>query len=116
MLIFFEILPPDGRQNDGLYYCENALAVAADILPQVVIDSRSLLHSLIEHLAPLAAIFIQFQHAQQVAGLDDDFEGVAEIVGISTNLLSLLQGDGRCSGGIGHGNYHSFNKARDRYL
>jgi hypothetical protein len=56
-----------------------------------------------EHLKPLVRGGFEFGETEEVAGLDDDFEGVGEFVGDAAHFERDLFGDGllRC-GGLGH--------------
>ena len=69
------------------------LAVAADVFAKLLVDFGGLLDAVVEHGAPLFGVVVKGHGAEQEAGLEDDFEGVAEIVGEPANLLSLLLGD-----------------------
>ena len=69
-------------------------AVAADVFAELLVDFGSLLNSVVEHGAPLFGVLIEIDGAEQEAGLEDDFEGVAQVVGEAANLFGLLLRDG----------------------
>jgi hypothetical protein len=70
------------------------LAVAADVLAELAVEFGGLLDTVFEHGAPLFGVVVEGDGAEQEAGLENDFEGVAEVVGEAANLFGLLLGDG----------------------
>ncbi len=56
------------------------LTVGADEVTQAAVNFRGLLDSAVEHGAPLAGVFVEIDGTEEIAGLEDDFEGVAEVV------------------------------------
>ncbi len=70
------------------------LAVAADVFAELAVEVGGLLDAVVEHGAPLFGVVVEGDGAEQEAGLEDDFEGVAEIVGEPADLFSLLLWDG----------------------
>ena len=77
-------------------------AVAADVFAELLVDFGSLLNSVVEHGAPLFGVLIEIDGAEQEAGLEDDFEGVAQVVGEAANLFGLPLGDRLGLGRRGH--------------
>ena len=69
-------------------------AVAADVLAEPAVDIGSLLDAVVQHGAPFFGVVVQRHGTEKKAGLEDDFEGVAEIVREPANLFGLLLGDG----------------------
>ena len=69
-------------------------AVAADVFAELAVEFGGLLDAVVEHGAPLFGVVVEGDGAEQEAGLEDDFEGVAEIVGEPADLFGLLLGDG----------------------
>lgn len=69
-------------------------AVAADVFTELAVQVGGLLHAVFEHGAPLFGVVVEGDGAEEEAGLEDDFEGVAEVVGEAANLFGLLLGDG----------------------
>ena len=55
--------------------------VGLDVGAQGEVDVEGLADAVVEHAEPVAAGLFEFNGAEQVAGLDDDLEGVGEIVG-----------------------------------
>jgi hypothetical protein len=70
-----------------------SLAVAAHVFAQLFIDFGSLLNAVVEHGAPFFGVVIEIDGAQQEAGLENDLQGVAEVVREAANLFGLLLGD-----------------------
>ena len=68
-------------------------AVAADVFAELFIDFGSLLDTVVEHGAPLFGVLVKINGAEEEAGLEDNFEGVAEVVGEAANLFGLLLGN-----------------------
>jgi len=93
------VLPEAGKAGKPCHFktrteCDAALAVAADVLAELAVEFGGLLHSVFEHGAPLFGVVVEGDGAEQEAGLENDFEGVAEVVGEAANLFGLLLRDG----------------------
>ena len=88
------------------------LAVAADVLAELAVEFGGLLHAVIEHGAPLFGVIVEGNSAKQEAGLEDDFEGVAEVVGEAANLFGLLLRNGFWMNGQCHEKGLSIMKCR----
>ena len=69
-------------------------AIASDKLAELAVDFGGLLDAVVEHGAPFFCVFVERDGAEEEAGLEDDFEGVAEVVGDAANLFGLLLRDG----------------------
>lgn len=73
-----------------------------DVIAKLAINFGRLLHALVKHLAPLAPIFVEVRHTEEITGLNDNLEGIAQIVGIGTYLFCLLERDRRRINDLGH--------------
>ena len=76
-----------------------------DVSAQCNVDVHGLLDAVVHHAQPIGGGLFQLGHAQQVAGLDDDLESVAEFVGKFADLNCNILGDGV---GVGRRSYRSF--------
>jgi len=94
-----------GRMELGHQDCERSVglvqpardpgsAVAADVLAKLPVDFSGLLDAVVEHRAPFFGIFVEVDGAEEKAGLQDDFEGITEVVREPANLFGLLLGNG----------------------
>jgi hypothetical protein len=79
-----------------------ALAVGADVFAKSLVNFGSLLHAVVEHGSPLFCVFVERNGAEQKAGLQNDFEGVAEVVRESADFFGLRFGDGTRRGCWNH--------------
>ena len=77
-------------------------AVAADILAELPIDLGGLLDPVVEHGSPLRRVLVERYGAEQEAGLEHDFERVAEIVREAADFFCLRFGNGARWGLWGH--------------
>lgn len=68
-------------------------AVAADELAELAVDFGGLLDAVVEHGAPFFCVVVEGDGAEEEAGLEDDFEGVAEVVGEAPDFFGLLLGN-----------------------
>ena len=80
--------------------------------------ARSLLHALIQHLSPLPGIFIQLYRPEQITGLQDNFQSIAQIMRELAQLQRLRRGNGLCLRLFTHGYQcllHDSNPAHGKY-
>jgi len=84
------------------HFCAAFSTVGADEVAEIAIDAGGFLDSAVEHAAPLAGVLVQFDRTEEVAGLEDDFERIAEVVREAAQLLGVLDGDWRCADGVSH--------------
>ena len=88
--------------------------VCLDVGAQGHVDFERLCGAAVEHAEPVAGRGLEVCGAEQVAGLDDDFERVAEVVGELANLECDVFRDDRFAGsGSGQGFWlaHASSKA-----
>jgi hypothetical protein len=76
-----------------------------DIGAQRKVDVHGLLDAVVHHAKPIRGGLFQLCHAQQVAGLNDNLESIAEFVGKFADLDCNIFGDGV---GVGRRSYRSF--------
>lgn len=61
-------------------------AVGLDVGAQSEVEIESLLYAAIQHAKPVGGRLLQFSGAKEIAGLHDDLESVAEVMGESAYL------------------------------
>ncbi len=77
------------------------LGVFLDVFTELEVDFEGLVDAAVEHAEPVAGGLFELGHAEQVAGLDDDLDGVGEIVREAADLDGEFFGD--VGYGVGHG-------------
>jgi hypothetical protein len=79
-----------------------SLTVCADEVAEIAVDAGGFLDSAVEHCAPLAGILVEIDGAEEITGLENDFQRVAEVMRKAAQLLGVLKGDWRCADGVSH--------------
>ena len=69
------------------------------------VDVHGFLNAVVHHAQPIGGRLFQLCHAQQIAGLDDNFESIAKFMGKFTDFNGNILGD---AVGVGRGSYRSF--------
>ena len=67
--------------------------VGFDVGAEGEVDVEGLADAVVQHAEPVAAGLLEFHGAEEIAGLDDDFEGVGEVVGELADLEGEVLGD-----------------------
>ncbi len=74
--------------------------VLLDGLAQLEVEVECLLDAGVQHTEPVRGGLFELGHAEQVAGLDDDFKRVGEVVGEAAQFQGQFFRNG--GGGVGH--------------
>ena len=67
--------------------------VGFDVFAQLEVDVEALCDAGVEHAEPGGGGFLELGSGEQVAGLDDDLEGVGEVVGQFSDFEGEVLGD-----------------------